>query len=67
MPQEERRRTFRAAIHQEVVALEHASSQILHVLVSRDMTVDGMRVEPERVVLAQILIEAKSASKIEHD
>ena len=140
VPQEERRRTFRAAIHQEVVALEHASSQILHVLVSRDMTVDGMRVEPhpslaighqmdialyedsddeplilaavverddgrlgwwlrfvgitpevnqrltqaldrfppvasldgptpepERVVLAQIRIEAKPASKIEHD
>ena len=41
----DRRHQSRAAMRQEVVALEHQTSQIKHVLVSCDLTVDGMRVE----------------------
>jgi hypothetical protein len=40
-----RRREARSAIRQEVVALEHRSSQVKHVLVSSDLSVNGMRVE----------------------
>jgi hypothetical protein len=41
----ERRLKIRAAMNQEVVALEHQTSRIMHVLISSDLTVDGMRVE----------------------
>jgi hypothetical protein len=41
----DRRVNFRAALHQEIVALEHDSSRVMHVLFSCDLTVDGMRVE----------------------
>ena len=41
-----RRLNYRALIRQEVVALEYNSSDVKHVLMSSDLTVDGMRVEP---------------------
>ena len=41
----DRRRGVRAAIRQEVVALDHDSNQVKHLLVSSDLTVVGMRVE----------------------
>jgi hypothetical protein len=41
----DRRREDRLAIRQEVVALERRSSQVKHVLVSSDLSVDGIRVE----------------------
>jgi hypothetical protein len=44
-PQVERRQRRRAQLRQEVVALKEETSAIKHLLVSRDLTVDGMRVE----------------------
>jgi hypothetical protein len=40
-----RRREARSAIRQEVVALEHGSTQVKHVFVSSDLSVNGVRVE----------------------
>ena len=56
VPPTDRRRKYRAEIRQEVVGLEHDSSQIKHVFVSRDLTVDGMHVEahPSLVMGEQI-------------
>ncbi len=45
LPQMDRRRKHRAEISQEVVALENDSRQVKHVLVSTDLTLDGMHVE----------------------
>ncbi len=42
---EDRRRKLRVAFPQDVVALEHDSTRVKHLLVSSDLTVDGMRVE----------------------
>ena len=50
-PQKERRQKTRAEIRKEVVALEHDSSQIKHVLVSSNLNVDGMHVEPHPSVV----------------
>ena len=41
----DRRTHYRAEVRREVVALEHRSSQLKYVLVSSDLTVDGMHVE----------------------
>jgi hypothetical protein len=40
-----RRRNYRAVMRQEVLALEQDSLEIRHVLMSTDLTVDGMHVE----------------------
>jgi len=45
VPQADRRRKHRAEISREVVALENDSRQVKHVLVSTDLTLDGMHVE----------------------
>lgn len=49
--QKERRQKTRAEIRNEVVALEHDSSQIKHVLVSSNLNVDGMHIEPHPSVV----------------
>jgi hypothetical protein len=41
----DRRQEARSAMRREVVALEHSTSQVRHVLVSSDLSVHGMRVE----------------------
>jgi len=43
----DRRLNARGAMQQEVVALEHGSSQAKHLLVSSDLSVEGMRIEAQ--------------------
>jgi hypothetical protein len=45
--QHERRRKRRGTLQQEVVALEHGSVRVKHLLVSSDLSIDGMRVEAQ--------------------
>jgi hypothetical protein len=55
-PLRDRRQNWRVAMHQEVVALEQGSGRVTHVLVSSDLTVDGMQVEahPSLVIDEQL-------------
>ena len=54
-------------MNQEVVALEHGSTQVKHVLVSSDLSIEGMRVEYQPSLCLEEHLDLALYEDNEHD
>lgn len=66
-PKRDRRLNARSAMNQEVVALEHGSTQVKHVLVSSDLSIEGMRVEYQPSLCLEEHLDLALYEDNEHD